>query len=83
MSAFIYLSTGSNSSVGFIQGINGIMQVCQKRCMSPMFGEVKQAACSHSIDGSRHVGDLCFESSQGLARPTGSYMPSLLSHPCR
>ena len=41
MSAFIYLSTGSNSSVGFIQGINGIMQVCQKCCMSLRCGKVK------------------------------------------
>ena len=41
MSAFIYLSTGSNSSVGFIQGINGIMQVCQKCHTSPTFGKYK------------------------------------------
>ena len=43
MSAFIYLSTGSNSTVGFIQGINGIMQVCQKCCKFLTFGKYKDS----------------------------------------
>jgi hypothetical protein len=28
LSGYIYLSTGSNSVIGFVQGINGVVQVC-------------------------------------------------------
>ena len=51
LSAFVYLVKGSNSWIGYVQGINGIMQVFTFRsyaCMSAELHAYSSLRCRHT-----------------------------------